>query len=65
VNAVVAMVPVIAFLLLLQIMDSFKLVKPASVLTAILTGGVVALLCLALHDWVVDASGLDLTLFSR
>ena len=64
-NAVIALVPVLGFLALLQIMDSFKLVKPASVLAAILTGGLVALACLGLHDFLVDATGIDLSVFSR
>jgi protease PrsW len=65
VNAAIALVPVLGFLLLLQVMDSFKLVRPASVLTAILSGAGVALVCLGLHEWFVEASDIDVTVFSR
>ena len=64
-NTVIALVPVFMLLALLQLMDSFKLVRIAAVITAILAGAGAALVCLPLHEWFVETSGIDLTLFSR
>jgi len=50
VNVALALVPVVAFLLALQLMDSFKLVRPSSVATAILAGAAAALVSWGLHD---------------
>jgi RsiW-degrading membrane proteinase PrsW (M82 family) len=65
VNTVIALVPVFLLLALLQVMDSFKLVRPGNVVAAILAGAGTALGCLLLHEWFVEASGIDLTTFSR
>jgi RsiW-degrading membrane proteinase PrsW (M82 family) len=64
-NLVLALVPVLAFLLALQMMDSFKLVRPASVLAAIAAGAAAALACIPLHGFVLRATALDTTTFSR
>ena len=64
-NTVIALVPVFMLLALLQLMDTFKLVRIAAVITAILAGAGAALACLPLHEWFVETSGIDLTLFSR
>ena len=64
-NIVIALVPVLALLLLLQLMDSFKLVRFGSVLAAIGAGALVAAVCLPAHAWFLDASGIDLKLFTR
>ena len=64
-NIIVAFVPVLVFLGVLVVMDSFKLVKISSVLTTIAAGATVALVCLPFHEWLLDWSTLDLTAFMR
>jgi RsiW-degrading membrane proteinase PrsW (M82 family) len=54
-HLLIALTPVLVFLLVLQLMDSFKLVRPAAVVGAIAVGGGVAMLCLALHGWLVES----------
>jgi RsiW-degrading membrane proteinase PrsW (M82 family) len=61
----IALVPVLVLLALLQLMDSFKLVKISSVLSTIAAGATVALVCLPIHEWLMDWSALDLTTFMR
>jgi protease PrsW len=51
----VALIPVIAFLFVLTVMDSFKLVRPGAVVAAIGIGAGVALVCLLIHAWIVQA----------
>jgi RsiW-degrading membrane proteinase PrsW (M82 family) len=64
-NVVFALVPVVAFLLALQLMDSFKLVRPGAVAAAIVAGGAAALACIPLHDYLVQAMGVTPVPFSR
>ncbi len=64
-NIVVALVPVLLLLTLLQLMDSFKLVRVASVLITIGGGAAIALLCLPIHAGLIDAAGIDLKAFTR
>ena len=61
----IALVPVLLLLLLLQLMDSFKLVRPGSVLVAIGAGAAAAVLLLPFHDWLIDVLGLSVRSFSR
>jgi protease PrsW len=56
---------VVLFLIALQVMDSFKLVRPRTVLTAIGAGAVAALLSLALYDPVREATGAGAAVFTR
>jgi RsiW-degrading membrane proteinase PrsW (M82 family) len=65
INAVAALVPVVAFLITLWLMDSFRLLKPASVLGALVYGLAAAAAVLGLHTWLLPASGLPPGLFSR
>ncbi len=65
VNVVSALVPVLAFLVILLLMDSFKLVPFRAVVVAVLAGGVAALVALALYPWLVAAVGLSRASFSR
>ena len=51
----VALIPVFVFLLVLVLMDSFKLVRPGTVVVAIGMGAGVALVCLLLHGWMLLA----------
>jgi len=60
-----ALVPVLLMLALLQLMDSFELVRLPAVLLAIAAGAAAALLLLPVHDWAIDASGLEVESFSR
>lgn len=53
-STVVALLPVLLLLLLLQLMDSFKLVRFRAVIIAIAAGAVAAILCLTLHDVVLS-----------
>lgn len=64
-NIAIALVPVLLLLMLLQMMDSFKLVRLAVVIGSITAGAVVAMICLPLHAWLLDSTGLDLDLFMR
>jgi RsiW-degrading membrane proteinase PrsW (M82 family) len=65
VNVAVALAPVVAFLLALQLMDSFKLVRPSSVGRAIVAGAVAALVSWALHHPLQQLTGLGDAHFSR
>jgi protease PrsW len=60
-----ALVPVLLFLAGLQLMDSFKLVRIKAVVTAIAAGALGAAGVSLLHTWLLPATGLDLTTFSR
>ena len=65
VNVAVALVPVVGFLLALQLMDSFKLVRPSSVVRAIAAGAVAAVVSWALHHPLQQLTGLGDAHFSR
>jgi len=60
-----ALLPVLVFLAVLLLMDSFKLVPFRAVSAALAAGAVSALAALAIHDWMLPASGLSPHLFSR
>jgi protease PrsW len=64
-SVVAALLPVLVFLAVLLCMDSFKLVPFRAVVVALCAGAVSALAALALHDWLLPASGLSPKLFSR
>ena len=61
----VALAPVLLFLVLLQCMDSFKLVSLRSVIVAIAAGLVAALVCLSLHDALLARVHMDPRQFAR
>jgi RsiW-degrading membrane proteinase PrsW (M82 family) len=65
VAVVVALLPVSAFLLLLVLLDSFKLVPTVMLVRAFLAGGVAALLAQPLHTALLDATGLTSEAFAR
>jgi RsiW-degrading membrane proteinase PrsW (M82 family) len=65
VNVSFALLPVLAFLVLLQLMDSFRLVSVRTVLSTIAAGALVAVLWMPLHTWLVTAAGIELKLFTR
>ena len=64
-HQVIALAPAVLFLAALWLMDSFRLVRPASIATALLYGAGAALGCEALHLWLIPVSGLDPQTFSR
>jgi RsiW-degrading membrane proteinase PrsW (M82 family) len=61
----IGLLPVVVFLLTLIGIDSFKLVRGGSVLTAILSGSVAAFACLWLSSWILGAVVADPTIFAR
>lgn len=64
-HVLIALAPALIFLVALWCMDSFRLLRPASVAVALLYGAGAALGCEALHGWLMPASGLDAGAFSR
>ncbi len=64
-NLAAALLPVVAFLAVLVLMDSFKLVSISVVCLAIAAGAAAALVSLAVDSWILDRSGLPLPLVSR
>ena len=64
-NDIVALLPIIIFLVDLQLMDSFKLVRPSAVVFAMCAGGLAALACVPLQDWLLATVLRDPTAFSR
>jgi protease PrsW len=65
VNVVVAFVPVVLFLVLLVMMDSFKLARPSAIAKAIGWGVVAAIACDALYRVLSPALPLSPAAFSR
>jgi len=65
VDIAVALLPVLLFLGLLVLLDSFKLVSLRSVLAALVAGAVAAILGAQLNAWLLDASGWSGPAFSR
>jgi RsiW-degrading membrane proteinase PrsW (M82 family) len=65
VNIAAALLPVLVFLAILSLMDSFKLVPVRAVLVALLAGAVAALAALWLRAWLLPATGLAARSFSR
>ena len=61
----VSLVPVVLFLLTLNYLDSFRLVSPRSIATALLAGVAVALVSLAINDAVMQATGMKRAMISR
>src|SRR5918992_4858202 len=64
-NIVVALVPVLLMLALLQLMDSFKLVRLTVVAVAIVAGAIAAAVCLSLHSVIIARTDIDTALFMR
>jgi RsiW-degrading membrane proteinase PrsW (M82 family) len=62
---VVALLPVVAFLLLLILFDSFKLVSKGQLAIALASGAAVALIASWLHAWLFESFGLDVPAFAR
>ena len=61
----VALLPVVAFLLLLVVFDSFKLVPKGTLAVGLLGGLMAALAASVLHGWIFDLTGIGTTTLSR
>lgn len=62
---VVALLPVVAFLVVLVLFDSFKLVPAAMLARALFFGALAALIALIVHNWLFALTGLGARDFSR
>lgn len=62
---VVALIPVCAFLLMLVVFDSFKLVPRTMLIRALAFGALAALIALALHGWLFQVTGFTPRRFAR
>jgi RsiW-degrading membrane proteinase PrsW (M82 family) len=58
-TVVVALLPVLVFLLVLILCDSFKLVPTITLARAMAAGALAALAASALHSWMLDAAWVD------
>src|SRR6185369_7862191 len=65
INVAIALAPVVAFLAMLWLMDSFRLVRPAAVLAAIAYGVVAAAAMLWLHEWLIQVRHVPAGALSR
>src|SRR4029079_11005422 len=61
----IALAPVVIFLAVLFFMDSFRLVRPSSIVLALIYGAGAAFACEALHGWLQPAAGFEPMVFSR
>src|SRR5690349_19169148 len=61
----VALAPVVIFLVLLTLFDSFKLVPLVTLSRALTAGAAVAVLASLLHAWLLRVTGWDPEAFSR
>jgi RsiW-degrading membrane proteinase PrsW (M82 family) len=64
-KAALALLPALVFLGSLVLMDSFKLVPLRAVLRAIAIGGLAAIACMFANGFLLDLTGMELTVFSR
>jgi RsiW-degrading membrane proteinase PrsW (M82 family) len=64
-NVAIALAPVVIFLVMLWRMDSFRLVRPASILAALAYGMGAAAAVLILHQWLLHARQVPPDLLSR
>jgi RsiW-degrading membrane proteinase PrsW (M82 family) len=65
ISIVAALLPVLVFLAVLLLMDSFKLVPFRAVSVALLAGALSALAALAFHSWLLAESGLSTRVLTR
>ena len=61
----IALLPVVAFLALLLLFDSFKLVPRTMLVRALLAGATAAGVALVLHGWLFQITGLSTRAFAR
>jgi protease PrsW len=60
-----ALLPVLAFLGVLVLLDSYKLVRPATIGWLVLSGAAAAMACRVLHDAIVAATAMSGTVLAR
>jgi RsiW-degrading membrane proteinase PrsW (M82 family) len=65
VKVVISITPVFIFLIVLILLDSFKLVRLRMILQSILAGSGVALVCLVVNGWILNLNWLELSVYSR
>ena len=65
IDAALALVPVVLFLAVLVLMDSFKLVPLRVVVPLILAGAAAAVVGMRLHAWLLDGGRVPATVLSR
>jgi protease PrsW len=64
-HALIALLPALIFLAALLLLDSFKLVRPATVGAAVLYGALAASACASLHGAILGRTTIELTTFTR
>lgn len=64
-HLLVGLLPVASFLATLVYLDSYKLVKPALVLSVVASGGVMAGACYFVNGWLLGATELEIGVYSR
>lgn len=65
INVGIAVAPVVAFLVMLWLMDSFRLVRPASVVGALIYGVAAAAVALWIHEWLTHVYRVPAGVLSR
>jgi RsiW-degrading membrane proteinase PrsW (M82 family) len=59
------LLPVLTFLLALVLLDSYKLIRLRRVLTLVVTGAAIGLICLFLNPWLIETLSIDQALYTR
>jgi RsiW-degrading membrane proteinase PrsW (M82 family) len=65
IRVIVSLVPVVLFLLTLNYLDSFQLVRPRNLATALLIGVIVAIVSLGINEAIMHATGWKRTTITR
>jgi len=65
IHVLVSLLPVVLFLAALILIDSYKLVRPKFVATALLTGAFAAGMGYVINTGIIDATGMSVTVLSR
>jgi len=61
----ISLIPVFLFLTSLVALDSYKLVKLRTVILSIVIGGIVAILCMYLNNWIINYYEMSMQSFVR
>jgi len=65
IKLLIGLVPVIIFLTILVMFDSFKLVNYKLIIRTILFGGIAAIVCLVLNQWLINQFQIQFTFYTR
>lgn len=65
IKIVVGILPVLLFLATLVYLDSYKLVKPGKILTVIMYGCLIAVICLFLHKYLLNIISIKTAAYTR